>query len=159
MADKLVRQKSSVEQSLRFVFEELENKTTIPTRSQKVEVGNMELSLQRREAATRALLNRAKAGKIRIKEGDRAYRQGSLVDMARKFYKMRVNRVLEMSRRELVTRALHSTSDFPEVLANTSNKSLRDAYEGAPNTYALSLIKKCIRFQRNFICTTRQRRG
>ena len=137
VADKLVRQKSSVEQSRAFVFEELENKTTIPTRSQKVEVGNMELSLQRREAATRALLNRAKPEKYALKEGDRAYRQGSLVDMARKFLQDEgVSGVLEMSRRELVTRALHSTSDFPEVLANTSNKSLRDAYEGAPNTYA-----------------------
>lgn len=40
-----------------------------------------------------------------------------------------------LSRDEIATRALHSTSDFPEILAAVTNKTLRDAYQAAPRTF------------------------
>ncbi|MBF0629333.1 MAG: peptidase U37, partial [Magnetococcales bacterium] len=39
------------------------------------------------------------------------------------------------TRYELATRALHSESDFPGILANVANKTLRTAYEAAPRTF------------------------
>ena len=45
-------------------------------------------------------------------------------------------RVRGLSRDELATRALHSTSDFPLILSNVTNKTLRAAYETAPRTFA-----------------------
>jgi hypothetical protein len=33
----------------------------------------------------------------------------------------------------LITRALHSTSDFPQILADTVGRTLRDAYRAAPS--------------------------
>ena len=33
----------------------------------------------------------------------------------------------------LVTRALHTTSDFPIILGNTVGRVLRDAYQAAPS--------------------------
>ncbi|WP_349361231.1 Mu-like prophage major head subunit gpT family protein [Stappia sp.] len=42
-----------------------------------------------------------------------------------------------LSRDEVATRALHSTSDFPEILAAVTNKTLRQAYEAYPRTFPL----------------------
>jgi phage major head subunit gpT-like protein len=44
-------------------------------------------------------------------------------------------RVRGLSRDEIATRALHTTSDFPAILAAVTNKTLRDAYEAAPRTF------------------------
>ena len=40
-----------------------------------------------------------------------------------------------LGRDEIATRALHSTSDFPQILAGVTNRTLREAYEAAPRTY------------------------
>ena len=40
-----------------------------------------------------------------------------------------------LSRDEIATRALHTTSDFPQILAAVTGKTLRDAYEAAPRTF------------------------
>ena len=42
-----------------------------------------------------------------------------------------------LSRDEVATRALHSTSDFPEILSAVTNKTLRQAYEAYPRTFML----------------------
>ena len=41
-----------------------------------------------------------------------------------------------MNERHIAERAMHSTSDFPEILANVLNKSLQNAYEVSPKTFA-----------------------
>ena len=42
-----------------------------------------------------------------------------------------------LSRDEVATRSLHSTSDFPEILSAVTNKTLRQAYETYPRTFML----------------------
>ena len=37
----------------------------------------------------------------------------------------------------MATRTLHSTSDFPDILAAVTNKTLRQAYEAYPRTFPL----------------------
>jgi len=55
--------------------------------------------------------------------------------MARSFLETQGVRVRGLSRDEIATRALHTTSDFPAILAAVTNKTLRDAYEAAPRTF------------------------
>ena len=55
--------------------------------------------------------------------------------MARGWLEAEGVRVRGLSRDEIATRALHSTSDFPAILAGVTNKTLRAAYETAPRTY------------------------
>jgi hypothetical protein len=54
--------------------------------------------------------------------------------MARSFLEAEGVRVRGFSRDEIATRALHTTSDFPAILAAVTNKTLRDAYEAAAAT-------------------------
>jgi len=136
-ADTLVSNGVAVEQARSSIFEELEKRTGKPTKNQNVEVRDMDQRQLRRDAAVRALLHRFHPEKYKLQDGDREFRQGSVIDLARKVISMEgESKAFDMSRTEVARRALHSTSDFPEILANTANKSLRDAYEGAPNTYA-----------------------
>jgi hypothetical protein len=76
-----------------------------------------------------------------LSEAGREYAYMSLLDMARiclnarsiNANNMPKHRIADMA---LMSRAgLHSTSDFPEILANVLNKTLRDGYASAPITW------------------------
>jgi hypothetical protein len=59
----------------------------------------------------------------------------TLLELSREFLASAGVNVRGMSRDEIATRALHSTSDFPEILAAVTNKTLRQAYEAYPQTF------------------------
>lgn len=80
-------------------------------------------------------------------EGARNLRGLDLIDMARRCIAAAGGNAEGLSRREVAMAALnldadarrtagmHSTSDFPAILASTVNRSLRAAYEQAPRTF------------------------
>ena len=80
-------------------------------------------------------------------EAAREFRGCTLVDLARDCIEQAGGRTRGMTRREIATAALNldrglqvragmqSTSDFPEILANTVGRTLRQAYELSPRTF------------------------
>lgn len=75
-------------------------------------------------------------------EGFGEYRGFTLLDMAREALEIRGERTRGMSREEIAARALaqrsagyHTTSDFPIILGNVVNTTLRAAYQAAPQTW------------------------
>lgn len=90
----------------------------------------------RRAAVEAALLHRHDPGRFELSAAARDWRGLSLIEMARDILASEGVRVRGLSRDELATRALHSTSDFPLILSNVTNKTLRAAYETAPRTFA-----------------------
>lgn len=95
----------------------------------------------KRAAAENALLHRANPEKFQLSDHGREYRRMSLMDIADEFLRARGVRVNGMSKNERASAALtraggmHTTSDFPNLLADVSNKLLRAAYEEAPQTW------------------------
>ena len=94
-----------------------------------------------REAMQTAILHRANPGATQIDDAARQYRGMSLIEMGRVFIEETQGiRLRNLSRREIATvllgmetrAGMHSTSDFPEILANVVSKRLRNAYETAP---------------------------
>jgi hypothetical protein len=79
--------------------------------------------------------------------GARSYRGMQLIDLARRSVAAAGGNADGLSRREIALAALnldrdaqvragmHGTSDFPNVLASTVNRSLRAAYQVAPRTF------------------------
>jgi len=59
----------------------------------------------------------------------------TLLELSREFLASAGVNVRGMSRDEIATRALHSTSDFPEILSAVTNKTLRQAYDVYPRTF------------------------
>ena len=68
-----------------------------------------------------------------LSEPARRYAYATPVDMAKELLTLRGESTMALSPATLVTRALHTTSDFPIILGNTVGRVLRDAYQAAPS--------------------------
>lgn len=100
-----------------------------------IPLGGRDERVTRRDAVANALLHRYSPTLFPLSEPAREYRGMTLVEHAREFLGSAGVNVRGMSRDEIATRALHSTSDFPEVLSAVTNKTLRQAYDAYPRTY------------------------
>ena len=97
-----------------------------------------------RSLVENALLHRHNPQAHKLEDGARQYRGLSLLEIGRDLLEARGIRTRGMARAELAghmlgldTRSggLHGTTDFPFILANVANKTLRAAYEAAPQTF------------------------
>lgn len=137
--DSCINSGNDIKEIRSLILENLEKRSKeSKTFNHNLEVNDVDNKNLRNEARVRTLLNKYDPAKYELKDGDREYAGNSIIDMAREYLQTEcdVRGVLAMSKTEVAKRALHHSSDFPELLANTSNKSLRAAYEGTPNTYS-----------------------
>ena len=96
--------------------------------------GGQDEKTTRRAGATSALLHRFNP-RYELEGSASEMRGLTLMELAREFLQAEGRLQRGMTRDELASRALHSESDFPNVLSNVANKTLRDAYKAAPKTY------------------------
>lgn len=97
---------------------------------------------KRGAAIENALLHRADPKAFELTAAGRDFRGMSLVEIGRESLERSGVRTRGLSKLEVAQRALElrsggmmSTSDFPGILANVANKTLRAAYEAAPQTF------------------------
>ena len=88
-----------------------------------------------REGAFNALLHRANPSAHKLEGAAAQFRGMDLMDMARDSVERAGHRTRGMSKQEIAVKALQSTSDFPAILGNTVNRSLRAGYDAAPRTF------------------------
>jgi phage major head subunit gpT-like protein len=101
----------------------------------RVEAGGLDEIETRRAAVESALLHRYDSKRFDLSEPAREYRSMSLLEIGRELLEKRGERVRGLAKHQVAERALHSTSDFPEILANVASKTLRKAYDEAPKTF------------------------
>lgn len=101
----------------------------------------------KRSAMMNALDHRCAPNTIKLEETGREFRGMRLVDMARECVEMVggntrglmpaeiAKAALGCDRQAMRSAGMHSTSDFPLLLGNTVNRTLRAAYEVAPQTW------------------------
>jgi hypothetical protein len=158
LAETYIEQDKSVEDVRSLVIEEIAKRDEKPENqtpaSNEARVGKDIARDSRVKGMANALLHRFRPedkeeddkGKIIVLRGyeledcGRAYRYMTLLDMAREC--LRANGVdvsshpgHRLADLALSSRGLHSTSDFPEILANVVNKTLRNGYLAAPITW------------------------
>lgn len=96
-----------------------------------------------RDGITEALLHRCNPEHFKLTDKGREYRGMSMLDIARTYLNHLGVRTTSMSRMDIAgaalgltnVRGMHTTSDFPYLLADVANKSLRADYEAAPQTF------------------------
>ena len=96
-----------------------------------------------RDGIEGALLHRIAPQWFKLDDNARQYRTFSLLRTMEECLEQRGVRTRGMSRSEILERALvvrdisglHTTSDFPNILADVANKTLRAAYQAAPQTW------------------------
>ncbi len=119
----------------RAAFEALASRSapTIRTEQVRVEMGESQddPSLRARQMGE-ALYARINP-RHDLSEPARRYAYSTPVDMAKELLALRGESTMALSPASLVTRALHTTSDFPIILGDTVGRVLRDAYQAAPS--------------------------
>ncbi len=116
-----------------------EGRTAVPAQAQS----SGETEIAYRDAATTAIMHRADPGNVEMTSDAREFRGMSLLEQARHILERGGVSTRGMSKMELATAAFQtragamSTSDFPSILANVANKTLRRAYEDTPRTFAM----------------------
>ncbi len=105
--------------------------------------GNGDADTAYRDAVAEALLHRHNPSSHELTANGRDFRGMSLIELARHALERHGRSTRGMSRMELAGEALGtraagamSTSDFPIILANVANKTLRQAYSSSPRTFA-----------------------
>lgn len=106
------------------------------TNSHNIEVKDMDKRELRMRGAENALLNRFKKSNYELTEEGKEFRHGSLVDLGRQFLEAEGVSTQGLAPIKVAERALHTSSDFKEILANVANKSMMDAYSEVPQTFA-----------------------
>jgi hypothetical protein len=135
VADDLVRRDVSLDQARGLLIDAAaERNRQIDTRPH-IRTGGLDERETRAAAVETALLHRFDPHRYALSDPGRQWRGYSLIEMARAFLEAEGLRVRGLSRDEIATRALHTTSDFPAILAAVTGKTLRDAYEAAPRTF------------------------
>ncbi len=135
VADVLVRDGVALDRARGLLIDSAaERDRSIETRPH-IRIGGLDERETRHAAVETALLHRFDPHRYALSEPARDWRGYSLIEMARAFLEGEGMRLRGLSRDEIATRALHTTSDFPHILAAVTNKTLRDAYEAAPRTF------------------------
>lgn len=138
-AEDLVKRGVTVDESRRLILDQVVAKSdetrTFPHVS--IPLGGRDERVTRRDAVANALLHRYSPTLFQLDDAARQYRGMSLLELARESLTNAGVNTRGLSRDEVATRSLHSTSDFPEILSAVTNKTLRQAYETYPRTFML----------------------
>jgi phage major head subunit gpT-like protein len=146
VADGLIKDGTSLVQAQARVFEEMgkrEDPNPVPSGAgARYELGEDPL-VHQRAGIENAILHRAAPGFFKLETIGRKYRGMTMLDIARVFLQARGVRTTDCSKMELAGLALglearggmHTTSDFPLLMADVATKTLRAAYEEAEQTF------------------------
>jgi hypothetical protein len=126
---------ATVDQARAQILETLATRDTQGTqaRTPHVQMGADERD-HRRAGIEEAILHRASPNAFKLTDNGRQYRSLSLLELGREVLERESVSTRGMDKLQLAQRAL-ATSDFPGILANVANKTLRAGYEMAPRTH------------------------
>jgi hypothetical protein len=134
VADDMVKRGLTIDESRKEILEKLaENDQKQQTRSSNASVGEDNTLVGMKRGIENAILVRM--GREELKDEGKSFRFLRLIDMAKELLEYRGISVKGYAPMELAARGLHSTSDFPELLANVAGKTLRMAFEESPQSF------------------------
>ncbi len=137
VAEELIASESSVDAARAEVLKRLADADAArATSSVRFEAGSQDEVGTRRAALSEAILHRGAPDSFKLTERAREFAGLTLLEMARESLRRSGVKVGGMSVNEVASRAMHSTSDFPEITADIINKSLRQAFMASPQTFA-----------------------
>jgi len=133
-ADPLIDRAASADEARRAAFDALAQRGGGPIRTEQTRVEVIEsqddpaIRVRQMGEALYARIN----PQHQLSEPARRYAYATCADMARELLTLRGQPVTGLSPATLITRALHTTSDFGLILGDTIGRTLRAAYSAAP---------------------------
>lgn len=139
IAERAINEDKTIEQVRELVIAEMAKKSeadAVRNANTATATGGKPNQIEERKVGLEnAMMHRANPDKIKLTDAGREFRGMSLLEMARDTLSAGGVQTRGMAKMELASRAFHSSSDFPYVLANVANKTLRQGYEEAPRTF------------------------
>ncbi|MBF0602145.1 MAG: peptidase U37 [Nitrospirae bacterium] len=137
LADKLVSSGAAVDVARAALIDVAAQRSaaTMVTHGVVATAGGQDEKMTRNAAVENALLHRFSPTTHKITDAGREWSGMTLLEMSRSFLAAENVSLKGMSRDQVATRALHTGSDFPILLANVAQKTLRSAYEVAQRTF------------------------
>jgi hypothetical protein len=132
--DGLIDRGASADEARRAAFDELARRDggTLRTEQTRVEVieshGDPQVLVRHMGEALYARIN----PQHQLSEPPRRYAYATCAEMARELLILRGHPVTGLSPAAIITRALHTTSDFGLIVGDTIGRTLRAAYQAAP---------------------------
>ncbi len=136
-ADQQIDAGATVEQARAAALDELIRRGGGTIRTQRAEIGTDHTDPAAIVTRMGEALTARMAPGQKPSDAARPYLNLSVVDMARQLLQARGERVQFLSREDVIKRAMHTTSDFPNLLTGSGNRVLSAAYEAAPNPLKL----------------------
>ena len=143
--DRLINERVALVEAQTRVFRELQGQEAPPSRGAiPIQTGDGP-EVHERAGIENALLHRASPQAFPLTDKGRAYRGMTLLDVATAFLRSAGVRTTGMSRPDIAGMVLglnqrgggyHTTSDFPDLLADVANKTMQKAYEEVPQTFS-----------------------
>jgi hypothetical protein len=133
-ADPLIDRAASADEARRAAFDTLAQRGGGPIRTEQTRVEVIEsqddpaIRVRQMGEALYARIN----PQHQLSEQARRYAYATCADMARELLTLRGQPVTGLAPATLITRALHTTSDFGLILGDTIGRTLRAAYSAAP---------------------------
>lgn len=144
-ADEFIRSGKSIDEVRAELQKKLAARSAQDRQLPHVRGGTQNEFETRRNLVSNAIAHRARPGEIKLEDGARRYRGLTLLELAREVLSEEGVNVRGLDRMELAGLAvglqraagMHSTSDFPLILANVAQKRLREVYEKAMSRWKL----------------------
>lgn len=149
-ADELVRKNVSLAEAQKQIIEKWSQVKAVDSEQPQAIAANPSVTVTRdatetfRKSVQEAILHRANPDKNKLTELGRNHGGLMLREVARLCLERQGVKTSGMGVMELVSKALHTSSDFPHILADAMNKSLRSAYEEAPKTFVPWASKRTV---------------
>ena len=136
-AEELIDSEKSIDEVRCEVINKLAEKDKqTETRNAVVETHEVDSKELRSEGMSEAILHRLGRNNGELSENARRYAYMSMLELAKRSLESQGEKLSGLRPMEIARRAFQATSDFPEILANTAYKTLRQAYDAAPQTFA-----------------------
>lgn len=142
-ADSYIDKGNDIHEVRAALQEKLATRSTQTRQRPHVQAGAQDEALTRRRLVQNALEHRSVPGLVKLEEGAKQYRGLSLIELAREVLRDEGIETRGLGRMEVAELALnlsrapgmHTTSDFPLILANVASKRLLAAYEAMPSLW------------------------
>lgn len=135
VADDLIERGVTLDDARKEVLTQLAKRTEQTPISSRADIHTITDETEtRREMVAEALMHRYRPSN-KLSDGARQYAGLSLIELARDLLEQNGIKTRGMDRMQIASRAFQGTSDFPNILANVANNTLRQAYEAAPRTF------------------------
>ncbi len=132
-ADSLIDRGASLDEAKAELFDQLATRSATTIQHQRIDVGANHDAPEEKLTRMADALEARMTGRAPTDAG-REYMTRRLVDLAGELLELRGERgVRLMSPDTLLTRAMHTTSDFPTLLTSTGNRVMLAAFQAAPN--------------------------